>query len=44
MADVVSDRVIVELEAKLDRYNANVASAEQKFDRAEMRIRNALRD
>jgi tape measure domain-containing protein len=34
MADVVSDRVIVELEAKLDRYNANVASAEQKFDRA----------
>lgn len=34
MADVVSDRVIVELEAKLDRYNSNVASAEQKFDRA----------
>ena len=28
------DKVIVELEARLDRYEANVARAEQKFDRA----------
>lgn len=31
---VVADRVIVELEAKLDRYEANVLRAEQKFDAA----------
>lgn len=31
---VVADRVVVELEARLDRYEANVARAEQKFDRA----------
>lgn len=28
------DRVIVELEAKLDRYNADIARAEAKFDKA----------
>jgi len=31
---VVADRVIVELEAKLDRYDANVRKAEQTFARA----------
>lgn len=31
---VVADRVVVELEAKLDRYEANVARAEQKFNKA----------
>lgn len=31
---VTADRVIVELEAKLDRYEANVRRAEQKFDAA----------
>lgn len=31
---VTADKVIVELEAKLDRYNANVANAEQKFTRS----------
>jgi len=31
---VVADRVIVELEAKLDRYDANVRRAEQTFARA----------
>lgn len=31
---VVADRVIVELEAKLDRYDANVRRAEQQFTRA----------
>ena len=31
---VVADRVIVELEAKLDRYEANVRRAEAKFDSA----------
>jgi len=31
---VVADRVIVELEARLDRYEANVARADAKFDRA----------
>lgn len=34
MADVVADRVIVELEARLGQYEQNVARAEQKFDRA----------
>lgn len=31
---VTADRVIVELEAKLDKYEANVRRAEQKFDAA----------
>ena len=31
---VTADRVVVELEARLDRYEANVARAETKFDRA----------
>lgn len=31
---VVADRVIVELEAKIDRYNADVRRAEQNFTRA----------
>lgn len=34
MAGVVADKVIVELEAKLDRYNANVRAAEARFDKA----------
>lgn len=34
MAAVTADRVVVELEARLDRYEANVARAEQKFDKA----------
>ncbi|OGT55477.1 MAG: hypothetical protein A3E01_09215 [Gammaproteobacteria bacterium RIFCSPHIGHO2_12_FULL_63_22] len=31
---VVADRVVVELEARLDRYEANLVRADQKFDRA----------
>lgn len=31
---ITADRVVVELEAKLGRYEANVARAEQKFGRA----------
>lgn len=31
---VTADRVVVELEARLGKYEANVARAEQKFDRA----------
>lgn len=31
---VTADRVVVELEARLDKYEANVARAETKFDRA----------
>lgn len=31
---VTADRVVVELEARLDRYEANVARAESKFDKA----------
>jgi len=38
MAGVVADRVIVELEAKLDRYNANVRAAEARFDTATRNI------
>ena len=34
MAGVTADRVVVELEARLDRYEANVARAEAKFDKA----------
>lgn len=37
---VTADRVIVELEAKLDRYEANVRRAEQKFDSATRAIAN----
>ncbi len=40
MAAVTADRVIVELEAKLDRYEANVRRAEQKFDQATRSISN----
>lgn len=35
---VVADKVIVELEAKLDRYEANVRRAEAKFDSATRQI------
>jgi tape measure domain-containing protein len=38
MAGVVADRVIVELEAKIDRYNANVRAAEARFDAATRNI------
>ena len=31
---VTADRVVVELEARLDRYEANVAQAESRFDKA----------
>lgn len=31
---VTADRVVVELEARLNRYEVNIARAEQKFDRA----------
>lgn len=34
MAAVTADRVVVELEARLDRYEANVARGEQRFDKA----------
>ncbi len=34
MVGVVADRVIVELEAKLDRYNANVISAQRTFEKS----------
>lgn len=34
MVGVVADKVVVELEAKLDRYNANVTRAEQNFSRS----------
>ena len=38
MAGVVADRVIVELEAKLDRYDANVRRAEARFSTAARNI------
>lgn len=38
MAGVVADRVIVELEAKLGRYEANVRAAEARFDKATRNI------
>lgn len=34
MAALTADRVVVELEARLGQYEANVARAEQKFDRS----------
>ncbi|WP_303758344.1 tape measure protein [Sphingobium yanoikuyae] len=34
MSGITADRVVVELEARLDRYEANVARAEAKFDKA----------
>lgn len=34
MAGITADRVVVELEARLDRYEANVARAEARFDKA----------
>jgi tape measure domain-containing protein len=37
MVGVVADRVIVELEAKLDRYNANVLNSQRTFERAMQR-------
>lgn len=40
---VVADRVIVELEAKLDRYEASVRRAEQKFDAATRNITDDAR-
>lgn len=40
---VVADRVIVELEAKLDRYEANVRRAEQKFDTASRNIQRSAK-
>lgn len=39
MVGVVADRVIVELEAKLDRYNANVTQAMRLFERGTASIR-----
>jgi tape measure domain-containing protein len=38
MVAVVADRVIVDLEARLDQYDANVRRAEQNFTRATSRI------
>lgn len=38
---VVADRVIVELEAKLDRYTANVRNAEARFDAATRTIQRS---
>ncbi len=38
---VVADRVVVELEAKLDRYNANIVAADQKFTSAMSRIQKS---
>lgn len=44
MAGVVADKVIVELEAKLDRYNANVTQAMRLWERSTSSIRdNAVR-
>lgn len=43
MAGVVADRVIVELEAKLDRYAADVRRAEQKFDSASRNIQRSAK-
>lgn len=44
MAGVVADRVVVELEAKLDRYNANVTQAMRLWERSTSDIRqNAVR-
>ena len=40
---VVADRVIVELEAKLDRYDANVRRAEARFDAATRNIERSAR-
>lgn len=39
----VADRVIVELEAKLDKYNANVRAAEQRFNAATASIQKNAR-
>src|SRR3982751_2506754 len=38
MAGIVADRVVVELEAKLDRYNANVLAAERQWTRTTTNI------
>lgn len=38
---VVADQVIVELEAKLDRYNTRIAGAERHFDRSMRNIQGA---
>lgn len=43
MVGVVADRVIVELEAKLDRYDANVRRAEARFDTATRNIQRSAR-
>jgi len=39
---ITADRVIVELEAKLDRYNANVLRAEQQFTRSTGRMQRDI--
>lgn len=38
---VVADRVLVELEAKVDRYNRRIATADQRFNRSMGRMRGA---
>jgi tape measure domain-containing protein len=38
---VVADRVVVELEAKIDRYSANVRAAEQRFNAATRNIQRS---
>lgn len=40
---VTADRVVVELEARLDRYEANVARAESRFDKAMSGIQKSAR-
>lgn len=41
MVDAVADKVIVQLEARLGQYEANVARAEQKFDRSMSNIQRS---
>lgn len=41
MAAISADRVIVELEAKIDRYNARVAEAERRFNAASKKIQDS---
>lgn len=43
MSGVVADRVIVELEAKLDKYNANVLKAQQVFERGMGRMQDSAK-
>lgn len=43
MVGIVADRVIVELEAKLDKYDANVRRAEARFDTATKNIERSAK-